>query len=302
MLWQFGPGKVTLTGNNSIPGGTTIAAGATLQAGNGGSTGAVGPGNVANDGTLIINRSVAQSLGAMNGVGAFVQLGTGTTTLTASNGASGPTTISNGTLVVSGRYLGGDLNVEGGTITPTAVAGNVASLNVAGNLTIDAGTLVIGLNKNLAQSNSVVNLTNELTLTAGTVTATGGTLKLINAGPAVQVGDKFTLFSQPVTGGGTMTIVSPGFTVANNLAVDGSVTVSAILPAPTITAGVVGNQLNLSWPAGWTGGVHLQGQTNTLAVGISTNWVTIPGTDLSNTYSTAINPTNRAVFFRLINP
>ena len=51
--------------------------------------------------------------------------------LTASNGASGPTTISNGTLVVSGRYLGGDLNVEGGTITPTAVAGNVASLNVA---------------------------------------------------------------------------------------------------------------------------------------------------------------------------
>ena len=61
--------------------------------------------------------------------------------------------------------------MEGGTITPTAVAGNVA-LNVAGNLTIDAGTLVIGLNKNLAQSNSVVNLTNELTLTAGTVTAT----------------------------------------------------------------------------------------------------------------------------------
>jgi hypothetical protein len=64
----------------------------------------------------------------------------------------------------------------------------------------------------------------------------------------------------------------------------------------------VGNQLNLSWPSAWIGGVHLQSQTNTLAVGLSTNWVTIPGTDLSNTYSTTINPTNRAVFYRLINP
>jgi hypothetical protein len=127
-------------------------------------------------------------------------------------------------------------------------------------------------------------------------------LKLINAGPAVQVGNKFTIFSQPVTGGGTMTIVSPGFTVANNLAVDGSVTVTAVQPAPTITSSVVGSQLNLSWPSAWTGGVHLQAQTNTLAVGIANNWVTIPGTDLSNTYSTTINPTNPAVFYRLINP
>lgn len=305
-LWQFGPGKVTLTGNNNIPGSTTIATGTILQAGNGGSSGAVGPGNVANDGTLIINRSVAQSLGAMSspngGFGTFLQLGSGTTTLTGSNSAAGPTTISNGTLVVSGRYLGGDLNIQGGTITAAAVAGNVANIDVAGNLNFDAGTLVIGINKSLIQSNGMVNLTNEVFQTAGTATATGGTLKLINAGPAVQVGDKFTIFGQPVTGGGTLVIVSPGFTVANNLALDGSVTVTAVLPRPTITSSVVGNQLNLSWPAAWIGGVHLQGQTNSLAVGIGGNWVTIPGTDLSNTYSVAINPTNPAVFFRLINP
>jgi hypothetical protein len=75
-----------------------------------------------------------------------------------------------------------------------------------------------------------------------------------------------------------------------------------VQPAPTITSSVVGNQLNLSWPASWTGGVHLQSQTNTLAVGIANNWVTIPGTDLSNTYSTPINKTNPTVFYRLINP
>lgn len=301
-LWQFGPAKVTLTGNNSVPGGTVVAVASVLQAGNGGSGGGVGPGNVTLDGTLIINRSAAQSIGAMARAGDFQQIGSGTTTLTASNSATGPTTISNGTLVVSGRYLGGDLNIEGGTVTPTAVNGNVATLNVAGNFTMNAGTLIFGINRNLAQSNSVVLVTNAVTLTAGTATATGGTLRLINAGPAVQVGNKFTLFSEPVSGGNTLTIVSPGFTVANNLAVDGSVTVTATLPAPTISSSVTGNTLNLSWPAGWIGGVHLQAQTNTLAVGISTNWVTIPGTELSNTYATTINPTNKAVFYRLINP
>jgi len=301
-LWQAGPGKVTVTGNNTVPGGTVVALSATLQAGNGGTTGSVGPGGVQNDGTLIINRSANQSLGAMTGAGTFVQLGSGTTTLTASNSASGSTTVSNGTLVVSGRYLGGDLALEGGTTAPAA-AGTVATLDVAGNMTINAGTLLISINKGLAQSNSFVRLTNEVLTTSGTVTATGGTLKLLNAGAAVQVGDKFTVFSQPVTGGALMTIVSPGFTVANNLATDGSVTVTAVQPAPTITAAVTGgNQLNLSWPAAWTGGVHLQSQTNTLAVGLSNNWVTIPGTDLSNVYSTPINPTNRAVFYRLINP
>ena len=146
------------------------------------------------------------------------------------------------------------------------------------NLTIDAGTLVIGLNKNLAQSNSVVNLTNELTLTAGTVTATGGTLEVDQRGRRCKWATSSPL--QPAGNRQYATIVSPGFTVANNRRWMGRSRLGRHLAGmPTITAGVVGNQLNLSWPAGWTGGVHLQGQTNTLAVGISTNWVTIPGTD-----------------------
>lgn len=298
---QSGSGVLTLTGNNTYPFGTTINAG-TLVVGNGGTSGTIGNGAVTDNGVLVFNRAGNLSVAAINGVGSVVQYGPGTTTLTASNSATGPTTVSNGTLVVSGRYLGGDLLVEGGTVTPAA-SGTVAVLDVAGNMTINGGTVLLALNKALAPSNSVVNLTNEVTLTAGTVTATGGTLKLINGGPALVAGDKFTLFSQPVTGGALLTIVSPGFTVANNLAVDGSVTVTAVLPPPTITATVSGgNTLNLTWPAAWTGGVHVQGQTNAITVGLSNNWVTIPGTDLGNTYSTAINPTNRAVFFRLINP
>ena len=32
------------------------------------------------------------------------------------------------------------------------------------------------------------------------------------------------------------------------------------------------------------------------------DWVTIPGTDAANTYSTVIRATNAAVFFRLVSP
>ena len=50
------------------------------------------------------------------------------------------------------------------------------------------------------------------------------------------------------------------------------------------------------------GGVHVQSQTNALTKGLSTNWVTIPGTDLSNSYTTPLVKSNQAVFYRLINP
>jgi hypothetical protein len=72
---------------------------------------------------------------------------------------------------------------------------------------------------------------------SGVITHTGGSLKIINLGPNLQVNDRFVLFSQPVPTGNLMPIVSPGFTVTNNLAVDGSVSVTAVAqpPAPSIT-------------------------------------------------------------------
>jgi hypothetical protein len=43
-------------------------------------------------------------------------------------------------------------------------------------------------------------------------------------------------------------------TVQNKLAVNGSVAVLTAQPLP------VARSLNLSWPATWTGGAHVQGQ------------------------------------------
>jgi hypothetical protein len=57
--------------------------------------------------------------------------------------------------------------------------------------------------------------------------------------------------------------------------------------------------LNLSWPSAYTGYL-LQAQTNTVAKGlVTTNWVTIPGTDAGSTYTATINKTNGVVFYRL---
>lgn len=289
----IGGAVVTFTGNNTYAGGTVIDAGA-LVVGNGGTTGTIGYGPVTDNALLVWNRSDDLSFGGViSGAGALVKLGAGKLTLTATNTYVGATTVSNGTMVVTSGTIGGDLILEGGTYIAGSPA-TVVTNTIGGSLYLNAGTLYGTLNKSVVESNTVY-------APLGSVTASGGTLKLVNIGPALAVGDKFSIFTQPVTGTG-LTIVTPGFTVANNLAVDGSVTVTAVSPAPTITSTVTGNQLNLSWPSTWTGGVHLQVQTNTVAVGLSTNWVTVPGTDASNSYSTSIDKTKGGVFYRLIAP
>ena len=68
--------------------------------------------------------------------------------------------------------------------------------------------------------------------------------------------------------------------------------------ATTITATVVGGRLVLSWPEDHTGWA-LQSQTNAAGAGLSANWVTIPGANLSNAYTNAMDPANGSVFYRL---
>jgi hypothetical protein len=62
-----------------------------------------------------------------------------------------------------------------------------------------------------------------------------------------------------------------------------------------------GNQLQLSWPAdhlGW----RLESQTNTLDLGLGTNWVTVPGSNDTNQMSFPFGLGNGSVFFRLNYP
>jgi hypothetical protein len=131
---------------------------------------------------------------------------------------------------------------------------------------------------------------------SGVLNNTGaGTLTVANLGPALAVGDKFTLFSKPVQNGTALTLTGAGAAWVNNLAVDGSITVSSLVGPPQLNFTRSGNNLQFSW----TGGFKLQAQTNSINVGISTNWADYPGGGASPV-TVPIDVTNGSAFFRLI--
>jgi len=203
------------------------------------------------------NNATASFPGVISGTGGLVKTGTGTQTISGNSTYSGATTISNGTLAlgaagsignstnisvaagalfdvsaVSGYALGGNQVLSGsgsingsvianGIIRPGA-ANSIGTLTFSNSLTINSN-LVFKLNESLAQSNDVISV-------LGTVlTNTGvGTLTVTNLGPALAVGDTFYLFNQAVTGNPLGVTPPAGYTMANNLALNGSVTVTGI--------------------------------------------------------------------------
>jgi autotransporter-associated beta strand protein len=266
---QLGTGILTLTGTNTYRGGTIVSNGV-IQVGSGGATGAIGAGNVTiggSAGTLIFNRSDAALTvaGVITGDGSIVQLGTGTTTLSASNTLTGSTTISNGTLVVNSS-VNGNLNINGGTLV-AGVAGTAGALHVGGSLNLNSGTLSVALNKSLAASNTIV------TVDTGSINVTGGTLKVVNVGPSLKVGDKFAFFNFPVTGGAGVTLVTPGFTASNQLDVDGSITVTSVtqVVAPVVSKPTLVNGTNVVISAtGSASGTWALLSTNNLTAPLAT--------------------------------
>jgi len=67
----------------------------------------------------------------------------------------------------------------------------------------------------------------------------------------------------------------------------------------SLTTVASGGNLTLTWPlnqTGWT----LQMQTNSLAVGLSTNWVAVPGSTTTNQVTLPIVPAPLSGFFRLV--
>jgi hypothetical protein len=70
------------------------------------------------------------------------------------------------------------------------------------------------------------------------------------------------------------------------------------LVSPLFSVSRSGGQVELAWPEDHTGW-SLQVQTNSLT---GTNWVTIPGSLITNQLPFPINPANGSVFFRLVYP
>jgi alpha-L-arabinofuranosidase len=68
-----------------------------------------------------------------------------------------------------------------------------------------------------------------------------------------------------------------------------------------ISATNASGQLRISWPTDHTGW-QLQSQTNSLGVGLGTNWINVTGTIQTNQVVLPLNAAGGAVFFRLVRP
>jgi hypothetical protein len=71
--------------------------------------------------------------------------------------------------------------------------------------------------------------------------------------------------------------------------------------APQLGAQVTATQLQLTWPPTHTGW-RLETQTNSLATGLGTNWVSVSNSTETNQVTMPLNATSGAVFFRLMRP
>jgi uncharacterized repeat protein (TIGR02543 family) len=305
VLTKAGAGMLTLNGVNTYSGGTTISEGILRI----GFTGSIhNSAGITNNAVLEFNRtSTPLSVSnVISGTGTVLKIGADVLTLVGANTYSGGTTVSNGTLAVNGSLTsaanavtvaGGTLGGTGTIAGPVTVGTNgiLAPGTSVGTLTINNTLTLQGTNVMEIGRNGAV-LTNDLVTGLTTVTY-GGTLVVTNIGSSdLQVGDTFQLFAASTRSGSFTTIEYPsGYTFTDNLATSGSITVLTVPAPPTLNYTNLGSGvLEFSW----TGGFKLQQQTNSLSVGLNTNWVDHP--DLSNPVQVTNNPAIPTTFFRLI--
>jgi autotransporter-associated beta strand protein len=182
----------------------------------------------------------------------IIKIGAGTLVLSAINTYTGPTTVSNGTLLVNGQIgantkpvtvAGGTLGGSGTVLGPVTVSSGatlapgtsaIGTLTITTNLTLN-GNLLFKVHKGLSQSNDIASV-------GGTNTSSGvGELTVTNAGStALVVGDTFKLFNKAVANGSTLGVSGGGVQWANHLQVDGSISVTSLtVPTPVINSVVI---------------------------------------------------------------
>ena len=206
----------------------------------------------------------------------------------------------------NGAYVRGSVVAPAGS---SLAVGQVGSTNyqymiIGTNLTLQGGST------NYMEIYKAATLTTNSQLYVSNSLALGGTLKIQAGGPtALAAGDTFKLFSAGAYSGAFAVIstnVGSQFVTWNTsqLAVNGTLTVASATAnnVTNLTSQVSGStNLVLSWPAdhiGWS----LQVQTNSTSIGISNNWVTVPGSTSVNIVTNGLDQNNGSVFYRLTYP
>jgi len=247
-----------------------------------------------NDGTLLLTEPGEITNSVMINIA-------GGATLDATARADQTLTLGSVETLIGNGSINGNLVALSGSIIAPGTASSVGTLTVTNNVTL-GGNLLLSLNRTNAQTSS------QLT-TLGTITY-GGTLSVTNLGPVLHAGDVFQLFPSAAAGFAVISLATTDangqtYTWNNNVAADGSINVASVTSPvnpnpPVIQRSLSGRTLTLSWPtnAGWI----LQEQTNSLSVGLGTNWANVPGSSSVTSTNITINPASGSMFFRMVEP
>jgi hypothetical protein len=191
----------------------------------------------------------------------------------------------------------GNLNAAAGTtVAPGVTTGSTGTLTITNVATLN-GAVNMELNRTASPNCDRI--------VATSFAGSGATLTVTNIGSTLATGDKFQLFSGPVSAFTTVSLpVSSGaitYVWTNKLAFDGSIQVlsgaSPVDITPTnITAVYSGNTLQLTWPSGQTG---WELQTNSVDVANTNFWFLYPGSTGTNEVIVTIDPAQPKVFYRM---
>ncbi len=303
---------VRLVSDNTYTGPTTISSGTLmLGQGNPADPGSIVSSVVNNSGTLVFNRVENLTYGgAISGTGAVTKQAAGTVVLTGTHTYTGATTVSAGALVANGAIGTSAVTVSGGTLGGNGLIKGPVVIQSAGRLAPGTSIGALTISNSLSLSGITVMELNAATgsndLIRGVTAMTyGGTLMLSNLVGTITASNTFKLFSANSYQGAFTALVpsapGPGFAWnTNTLVADGTLRVVSTIPV-TIMNSVSDNLLNLSWPADHTGW-RLQVQTNSLSIGVSTNWLDVPNSIATNQMTLTIDRAGACVFYRLLYP
>jgi autotransporter-associated beta strand protein len=234
--------------------------------------------------------------------------GAGSLTLAAVNTYTGSTTATGGVLNVSGTLATGPVTLAGGTLAGTGIIGGPVTVGAGATFAPGAptGTLTLGGTLSLAGTTLItVNGSTVSGKVAGVTSVSyGGTLAVTNVGGPLFRGNSFPIFPA-VSYTGNFSSISPtpgaGLAWSFNPASGILSVINGTPGGPTnFTATASNGILTLTWPPGGIGWT-LQAQTNSLSVGLATNWVDVAGSAATNVVKMPMVATNQAVFFRLRN-
>ncbi|MEI9887562.1 MAG: autotransporter outer membrane beta-barrel domain-containing protein [Rhizomicrobium sp.] len=220
----YADGAVILSGTNTYSGGTTIGFSAgflsTLQLGNGGTSGSI-LGNVANDGLLIFERSNSYVFaGAISGIGAVRQAGTGTTILTGANTYAGGTVVTDGVLQI------GDGGTAGSIVGDVVDSGLVVferSNSITFSGAISGAGAVTQAGSGTTTLSGVSTYTGTTSVNSGTLAVDGSIASPVSVNAGGTLGGTGTVGSTTVQSGG---VLAPGNPVGT-LHVGGTLTLAS---------------------------------------------------------------------------